>query len=314
MRKIKRWKQGIAVAGVIALTGSLFAGCGGADGKNSGSKGKTGSSNQAGNADTADLVNVNTDNSDGKKTKDERTKAMGRFLENDLTVPENSQFLRDVKVLDSGALRMVYYSTADNCYYAADSADNGETWTNGKSLEELLGLKENLGEYISVVSAAADGSILVGADLSPDRDNENAQTTADSGEEDSAYDNLKMEFFYLSPDGNVQKVDTGDTLQSSYTFQACFTENGTVLIVDPDNGVAEINPSDGSLVRRYEEGINVDFIGTAGKMLFTIQDQTLHGYDLDTGKPLDNISALTEQIQSDEQDVNWTTTSSFPLI
>mgnify|MGYP003015409584 CR=1 FL=1 len=60
MRKIKRWKQGIAVAGVIALTGSLLAGCGGADGKNSGSKGETGSSNQAGNADTADLVNVNT--------------------------------------------------------------------------------------------------------------------------------------------------------------------------------------------------------------------------------------------------------------
>ena len=141
MRKIKRWKQGIAVAGVIALTGSLLAGCGGADGKNSGSKGETGSSNQAGNTDTADLVNVNTDNSDGKKTKDESAKAMGRFLENDLTVPENSQFLRDVKVLDSGALRMVYYSTADNCYYAADSADNGETWTNGKSLEELLGLR-----------------------------------------------------------------------------------------------------------------------------------------------------------------------------
>ena len=56
MRKIKRWKQGIAVAGVIALTGSLFAGCGGADGKNSGSKGKTGSSNQAGNEDTAEMV------------------------------------------------------------------------------------------------------------------------------------------------------------------------------------------------------------------------------------------------------------------
>ena len=298
MRKIKRWKQGIAVAGVIALTGSLLAGCGGADGKNSGSKGETGSSNQAGNADTADLVNVNTDNSDGKKTKDESAKAMGRFLENDLTVPENSQFLRDVKVLDSGALRMVYYSTADNCYYAADSADNGETWTNGKSLEELLGLKENLGEYISVVSAAADGSIFVGADLSPDRDNENAQTTADSGEEDSAYDNLKMEFFYLSPDGNVQKVDTGDTIQSSYTFQACFTENGTVLIVDPGNGVAEINPSDGSLVRRYEERIRVDFIGTAGKMLFTIQDQTLHGYDLDTGKTNWTISARLQSRSS----------------
>ena len=285
MRKIKRWKQGIAIAGVIALSGSLLTGCGGTGKKSSNSSEKT-----------------------------ENTKAMGRFLENDIAVPENSQFLRDVKVLDSGALRMIYYSTADSCYYASDSTDNGETWTNGKSLEELLGLKEDQGEYISVVSAAVDGSIFVGADLSPDRDNENAQTTADSGDEDSMYDNLKMEFFYISPDGNVQKIDTGDIIQSSYTFQSCLTENGTVLIVDPGNGAAEINLSDGSLVRRYEEGNRVDFIGTAGKMLFTIQDQTLHGYDLDTGKPLDNISALTDQIQSDEQDVNWTTTSSFPLM
>ena len=235
-------------------------------------------------------------------------------MENDIAVPGNSQFLRDVKVLDSGVLRMIYYNTADSCYYAADSTDNGETWTNGKSLEEQLGLNEDQGEYISVVSAAVDGSIFVGADLSSDSDNEDAQTTADSGDGDSMDNNLKMEFFYISSDGNVQKIDTGDTIQSSYTFQACFTENGTVLIVDSGNGVAEINLTDGSLVRRYEEGNRVDFIGIAGKMLFTIQDQTLHGYDLDTGKPLDNISALTEQIQSDEQDVNWTTTSSFPLM
>ena len=295
MRKIKRWKQGIAIAGVLALSGSLLTGCGGA-GENSENTGETG------NSDQVDAAKTDTD------------KAMGRFLENDLTVPENSQFLREVKVLDSGTLRMIYYNTADNCYYAADSTDNGETWTNGKSLEEQVGLKENLAEYISVVCAAADGSIFVGADLSPDRDNENAQTMADSANEDSVYDNLKMGFFYISPDGNVQKVDTGDIIQSSYTFQACFTDNGTVLIVDSGNGVAEINPSDGSLVRRYEEGNRVDFVGTAGKMLFTIQDQTLHGYDLDTGKPLDNISALTDQIQSDEQDVNWTTTSSFPLM
>ena len=235
-------------------------------------------------------------------------------MENDIAVPGNSQFLRDVKVLDSGVLRMIYYNTADSCYYTADSTDNGETWTNGKSLEEQLGLNEDQGEYISVVSAAVDGSIFVGADLSSDSDNEDAQTTADSGDGDSMDNNLKMEFFYISSDGNVHKIDTGDTIQSSYTFQACFTENGTVLIVDSGNGVAEINLTDGSLVRRYEEGNRVDFIGIAGKMLFTIQDQTLHGYDLDTGKPLDNISALTEQIQSDEQDVNWTTTSSFPLM
>ena len=304
MRKIKRWKQGIAIAGVIAFSGSLLTGCGGVGETSSGSSEKTG------NAGQTDLAG--TSNAAGGETKAENTKAMGRFLENDLSVPENSQFLRDVKVLSSGALRMIYYSTADNCYYVADSADNGETWTNGKSLEEQLGIREDLAEYISVVSASEDGSLFVGADLSPDRDDENAQT--DSSDAESMYDNLKMEFFYISPDGNAQKVDTGDIIQSSYTYQSCFTENGTVLIVDPGNGVAEVNPADGSLVRRYEEGNRVDFIGTAGKLLFTIQDQALHGYDLDTGKPLDNISALTDQIQSDEQDVNWTTTSSFPLM
>lgn len=305
MRKIKRWKQGIVVAGVVALTGSLFTGCGGAGKADSGSSEKTENADQTDQSGTLNTAD---------KTKAENTKAKGRFLENDLTVPDNSQFLRDIKVLSSGALRMIYYNTADSCYYVADSTDNGETWTNGKSLEEQLGLNEDKGEYISVVSAAADGSIFVGADMSSDSDNEDAQTTADSGNGDSLDDNLKMEFFYISSDGNVQKIDTGDIIQSSYTFQACFTENGTVLIVDSGNGVAEINLSDGSLVRRYEEGTRVDFIGTAGKMLFTIQDQTLHGYDLDTGKPLDNISALTDQIQSDEQDVNWTTTSSFPLM
>ena len=306
MKKTKRWKQGIAIAGVLALSGSLLTGCGDTGKRSSGSGEKTENEGQTDQADTSNTAD--------NETKTENTKAKGRFLENDIAVPGNSQFLRDVKVLDSGVLRMIYYNTADSCYYAADSTDNGETWTNGKSLEEQLGLNEDQGEYISVVSAAVDGSIFVGADLSSDSDNEDAQTTADSGDGDSMDNNLKMEFFYISSDGNVQKIDAGDTIQSSYTFQACFTENGTVLIVDSGNGVAEINLTDGSLVRRYEEGNRVDFIGIAGKMLFTIQDQTLHGYDLDTGKPLDNISALTEQIQSDEQDVNWTTTSSFPLM
>ena len=90
MRKIKRWKQGIAVAGVIALTGSLLAGCGGADGKKfRKQRRKQEAAIRQGNADTADLVNVNTDNSDGKKNKKMRAqKAIGRFWKNDLTVPE----------------------------------------------------------------------------------------------------------------------------------------------------------------------------------------------------------------------------------
>lgn len=97
---------------------------------------------------------------------------------------------------------MIYYNTADKCYYAADSTDNGETWSNGKSLEELIGIRDDLAEYIEAVSTSADGSIFVGADLSPDRDNEDAQTVAD-GDDESMYDNLKMGFFYISPDESI---------------------------------------------------------------------------------------------------------------
>lgn len=69
MRKIKRWKQGIAVAGVIAHYRQPVCRMWRCRWKKFRKQRKTGSSNQAGNADTADLVNVNTDNSDGKKTK-----------------------------------------------------------------------------------------------------------------------------------------------------------------------------------------------------------------------------------------------------
>ena len=86
MKKTKRWKQGIAIEGVLALSGSLLTGCGDTGKRSSGS---------------------------GEKT--ENTKAKGRFLENDIAVPGNSQFLRDVKVLDSGVLRMIYYNTAESC-------------------------------------------------------------------------------------------------------------------------------------------------------------------------------------------------------
>ena len=61
--------------------------------------------------------------------------------------------------------------------------------------------------------------------------NENAQTTADSGEEDSAYDNLKMEFFYLSPDGNVQKLIPEIRFSLPIHFRHVHRE-WTVLIVD----------------------------------------------------------------------------------
>ena len=46
MRKIKRWKQGIAITGVIALSGSLLTGCGDTGKKSSGSGEKTGNEGQ----------------------------------------------------------------------------------------------------------------------------------------------------------------------------------------------------------------------------------------------------------------------------
>ena len=102
MQKYKKWKQVLSVSTAVCLSiagaGSLM-GCGSTD------RGK----------DKADSV---------------ESKAMGRYLENELSVPEGCMGILDLQIMKEGSLKMLARNS-DYELMLYQSSDKGKTWEEG---------------------------------------------------------------------------------------------------------------------------------------------------------------------------------------
>ena len=115
MQKYKKWKQVLSVSTAVSLciagAGSLM-GCGSTD------RGK----------DKADSV---------------ESKAMGRYLENELSVPEGCMKIVDLQVMEEESLKMLARNS-DYELMLYQSSDKGKTWEEGKKGNPFI--KQRLGE------------------------------------------------------------------------------------------------------------------------------------------------------------------------
>lgn len=265
------WKKGTALTAAFALAVvPALAGCG------SEQKEKAADSGQSGEQD-----------------KEKKEVAMGRYLEEDVTLPEGCGDIADMTMLEDGSLRVCYIRSGEGAFYT-DSSDGGKTWGEAKNLAELLGIDPE--KYtVSYPKLGANGGIF----LTIYPFSENVE---------------EMSYYYISPDGTNQKMDIGKELSSGYVTDARFTHNNTVIINDFGTALVEISLDDGSIVRKYEEGGTVSCFAVLGKHLIAVTDTTLHYYNLETGEPLEDETALTEQITSDETNLQLTSTSSFPMV
>ena len=137
MPKHHTWKRksAAAVAAVLALAGILGAsGCGG---------------NGAGTEETAS----------GGDTENKEETAMGRYLEEDVNLPENCQQICAMRFLEDGTLRICYNDENFDFFYA-DSKDQGNTWSEGTGFMTLLGLDKN-NYSVSYPQLAKDGGIFL---------------------------------------------------------------------------------------------------------------------------------------------------------
>ena len=138
MARHHRWKQGTALtaAMVLALTPGL-AGCG--------------------NKEKAD--NTKKENTDTKDTQKEE-KTMGRYLEEDVALPEDCGDIQDMTLLENGTLRICYYK-GDGVFYS-DSSDGGKSWKEAVDLSEVL--KVDTSKYgLSYPKLGGKGEIFVSA-------------------------------------------------------------------------------------------------------------------------------------------------------
>lgn len=277
MTKHHTWKQRSAgvLAAVLAFGGIMgISGCG------------------IGGSDTEDSAS-----GDHTEAVKEET-AMGRYLEEDVNLPENCQQICDMRFLEDGTLRLCYFGQDYSVLYA-DSKDQGNTWSEGTDLSVLLGLDS--GTYsISYPRLGKDGSLFCNVTNEKEQDPDNFQ--------------YAVHYYYIDPEGNsIELKEAAEITDSGYVSEAELTDRGTVLLNNTGNGIVEIDLSDGSLKREYEKGTYVNYFWADEKRLITVTD-TLHYFDLETGEPLEDASALTEWMTADETNLQLISTSSYPVV
>ena len=131
------WKKGTALTAAFALAVvPALAGCGSEQKEKAADSGKS-----------------------GEQDKEKKEMAMGRYLEEDVTLPEGCGDIADMTMLEDGSLRVCYIRSGEGAFYT-DSSDGGKTWGETKNLAELLGIDPE--KYtVSYPKLGANGGIFL---------------------------------------------------------------------------------------------------------------------------------------------------------
>ena len=266
MQKYKKWKQVLSVSTAVCLsiagTGSLM-GCGSTD------RGK----------DKADSV---------------ESKAMGRYLENELSVPEGCMEIVDLQVMKEGSLKMLARNS-DYELMLYQSSDKGKTWEEGKKVAGFFGVE---GESIYKAALGRDGSILIGVYIESEDENSVGS----------------MDYYYCPADGKGKKIEIGEALDETMAWSIEIGENGNLFLQISGNGIREINPVDGAVVHEYEKGKTTDYMCVTSEYLIVITDGDVHYYDVASGKPADGGDALTAQLKKTPANLEFGNSSGTALL
>ena len=224
--------------------------------------------------------------------------AMGRYLEEDVSVPENCEQLLTMRFLEDGALR-VCYTDENYMFYYADSRDGGASWSEGISLLAQTGLDGDVFS-VSYPQLSGDGGIFL--------------TVTNSEEQDLESGEYGLHLYYIDPEGKAGELPgSSELVGDGYVTEAKFTDQGTIILNLTGRGLAEVNLADGSVKAEYEKGTFVNYFTVDRNRLITVTD-TLHYYDLETGEPVEDAEALTEKITADESNLQLSSTTSFPVV
>ncbi len=143
MGKYKKWKRLVSVstAACMAIAAASLTGCSGGD---------SGSS-QSGNE--------NAEKKDASGSGE--SKAMGRYLEEELAVPKGCMEISSLQILEDGSMEMIAQN-GDGVLCLYKSADQGADWDEGVTLASIFGLESSNGELFYKTALGKDGSILGG--------------------------------------------------------------------------------------------------------------------------------------------------------
>lgn len=278
MRKYKTVKRllSVSVAACLAAVGAgSLTGCGTSDG-----------SKDNGQYDSGNTANDTANSGDSK--------AMGRYLEKELAVPEDCTEVASLQIMEDGSMEMIARNSDDELSLYK-SSDQGKTWDEGKTLTSLFGL-----DGVSFYKAALgkDGSILGGVFIEPEDDN----------------GTVDMDYYYCPAGGEGKKLELGSDMSGSFSWDMAIGTNGNLFLELTGNGILEINPADGSVVHEYEKGKHTDYMGVTPEYLIVIADGDVRYYDIASGKSAEGGDALTEQLKKTPSNLEFGNSSGTSLM
>ena len=278
MGKYKKWKRLVSVstAACMAIAAASLTGCSGGD---------SGSS-QSGNE--------NAEKKDASGSGE--SKAMGRYLEEELAVPKDCMEISSLQILENGSMEMIAQN-GDGVLCLYKSADQGADWDEGVTLASIFGLESSNGELFYKTALGKDGSILGGVYV--EAKDENGLGI--------------MDYYYCPAGGEGRKLEF-ENAADGLAWGMKIGANGNLFLQFSGNGIQEINPTDGSIVHEYEKGSSTDYMGVTSEYLIIVSAGEVYYYDVATGKPAEGGDVLTEQLKKTPSNLEFGNSSGTSLM
>lgn len=230
--------------------------------------------NAGGGLDGTESSGTNADGSEGG--------GKGRFIESKVALPEEINSILQFKALSDGTLEIVGQD-ADYGIYVAKSSDGGGSWETAP-LEDIS---------YSNVAVAEDGTVAF-LDYT---------------------ENGLCQVTIVDADGSTHTFSIEMPAEDAFVSVAAFDSNKQLIIRDTEGGLYGIDCTDGSKTVTFEidEDTYIPYFDVVGTNCYIVTSDEVLCYDTATGKETDELTALTEQICSDDNLVYRNSDTGLPV-
>ena len=230
--------------------------------------------NAGGGVDGTESSGTNADGSAGG--------GKGRFIESKVALPEEINSILRFKALSDGTLEIVGQD-ADYSIYVVKSSDGGGNWET-TPLEDIS---------YSNVAVAEDGTVAF-LDYT---------------------ENGLCPVTIVDADGSTHTFSIEMPAEDAFVSVAAFDSNKQLIVRDTEGGLYGIDCTDGSKTVTFEidEDTYIPYFDVVGTNCYIVTSDKVLCYDTTTGKETDELTALTEQICSDDNLVYRNTDTGLPV-
>lgn len=240
------------------------------------------------------------------------SQAKGRYMENDLQLPEEVTRIYDMRNLEDGSIGLL---DMENGLYISE--DSGQTWT----LKNNSFLKELSEGYVTRAGLSSDGSIFACYAVSSKEPGESSGESGEASEAgsesgDTGNQDISLQYNYclISADGTFHPVNLeSGSFQGKIMQSTAFLSDGTILL-SFENIAYELKPDTGELTARYETQKNIAQMREIGDYLYMTTQDDIQCFALATGEETAD-QVLSEQVKEILSGNEVTATdSSFALL